>query len=429
MKKKLISGILLCYLYAQAFAQSGTNSPYSQYGLGVLSDQSQGFNRGMNGLALGLRYGNQVNSLNPASYSVLDSLTMIFDVGFSGQITHFTEGNVKRNANNADFEYAVGAFRVTKGLGLSIGILPYSNIGYDYSTSTSRIGSSETTYAETHSGDGGIHQAYLGFGWNVFGGLSIGANVAYLWGTYEKTISLSYSDTYVNTVSKSYTATVRSYKVDFGLQWHQQLSKTDWLTIGLTYGLGHKLNSDPQLTTSQYSSVTSESSEATLTIDNGLSIPHTFGAGLSWNHARKLTVGVDYSLQKWGELDYPEYDTQTDKYLLRSGLLCDRQKFTIGGEWVSNEMSRNFFARIRYRAGASFATPYYRINGQDGPKEYSVSAGVGVPIVNTHNNRSLLNVSLQWVRTDAASLVKEDMFRINIGITFNERWFMKWKVE
>ena len=34
-------------------AQSGTNSPYSQYGLGVLSDQTSGFNRGMNGVGLG----------------------------------------------------------------------------------------------------------------------------------------------------------------------------------------------------------------------------------------------------------------------------------------------------------------------------------------------------------------------------------------
>ena len=34
-------------------AQSGTNSPYSQYGLGVLSEQTSGFNRGMNGVGLG----------------------------------------------------------------------------------------------------------------------------------------------------------------------------------------------------------------------------------------------------------------------------------------------------------------------------------------------------------------------------------------
>ena len=48
-------------------AQSGTNSPYSQYGLGLLNEQSSGFNRGMNGLGLGFREQNQVNYINPAS--------------------------------------------------------------------------------------------------------------------------------------------------------------------------------------------------------------------------------------------------------------------------------------------------------------------------------------------------------------------------
>ena len=89
MKRTVICSIALGFVSVAAMAQSGTNSPYSQYGIGILSDQSQGFNRGMNGLALGLRYGNQVNSLNPASYSAIDSLSMIFDVGLSGQITNF----------------------------------------------------------------------------------------------------------------------------------------------------------------------------------------------------------------------------------------------------------------------------------------------------------------------------------------------------
>ena len=64
--KKTIIGALVCAAALTANAQSGTNSPYSQFGLGVLSDRSQGFNRGMNGLGLGLRFSNQVNTLNPA---------------------------------------------------------------------------------------------------------------------------------------------------------------------------------------------------------------------------------------------------------------------------------------------------------------------------------------------------------------------------
>ena len=87
-------------LPTMAFAQSGTNSPYSQYGLGLLSDQSTGFNRAMGGVAQGMHESNQINHQNPASYSNVDSLTFLFDVGAALQITNFKEGNRKLNANN-----------------------------------------------------------------------------------------------------------------------------------------------------------------------------------------------------------------------------------------------------------------------------------------------------------------------------------------
>ena len=99
MKRRLFTGLLLGAFSLVTMAQvSSTLSPYSQFGLGVLSDQSQGFNRGMGGLAVGLRDGKIVNMQNPASYSAVDSLTMIFDAGVSGQITNFKEGGRRVNA-------------------------------------------------------------------------------------------------------------------------------------------------------------------------------------------------------------------------------------------------------------------------------------------------------------------------------------------
>ena len=109
--KKQLTVIALAMLATTGWAQSGTNSPYSQYGLGILSDQSTGFNRGMNGLALGFREHNQVNPANPASYSAIDSLSFIFDAGISLQQTNFKEGGRKLNANNADFEYVVAGYQ------------------------------------------------------------------------------------------------------------------------------------------------------------------------------------------------------------------------------------------------------------------------------------------------------------------------------
>ena len=427
MRKNIITLLMALATAAAANAQSGTNSPYSQYGLGVLSDQSQGFNRGMNGLSLGLRQSNQVNMLNPASYSCVDSLTMIFDVGLSGQVTNFKEGNRKINANNADFEYAVAAFRLMPKMGLSFGVVPFTNIGYNYSATTN-VGTSTTTSTETHYGSGGIHQVYVGIGWNFFKGLSLGVNGSYLWGSYDRSVTISSNDAYVNTVTTAYSTSVQSWKVDFGLQYTQAISKTDNVTLGATYSLGHSLSADPMVTTTNTNSQTGVSTSHEQTVYDGLSIPHAFGVGLSWEHNRRFIVGADYSLQKWGELKYPEMNPSTGKYVLKNGLLSDRHKLTVGGEWPPNWQSRKFYNRVRYRIGASYNTPYIKVNGKDGPKEISVSAGFGIPITNNWNNGSYLNISGQWVKASAKDLITENTFRINIGLTFNEQWFNKWKV-
>lgn len=82
---------------------------------------------------------------------------------------------------------------------------------------------------------------------------------------------------------------------------------------------------------------------------------------------------------------------------------------------------------MNYRFGVSYATPYVTVNGKEGPKEYSVSAGFGIPVVNS-DRRSVLNISGQWVHSSAKELITENTFRINVGLTFNEPWFMKMKV-
>ena len=49
--------------------------------------------------------------------------------------------------------------------------------------------------------------------------------------------------------------------------------------------------------------------------------------------------------------------------------------------------------------------------------------------MNGWNNRSVLNISAQWVRQESKMFITENAFRINIALTFNEGWFAKWKVE
>lgn len=422
-KQTIVAALaLLCSVGVQA--QSGTNSPYSQYGIGLLSDQSQGFSRGMNGVGLALRKGNVANSLNPASYSAIDSLTMLFDVGVSGQITNFKEGNHRMNVKNADFEYAIGCFRLLPKVGASFGILPYSNIGYEYST-TQKLNESFGSIPVDVSGSGGLHQAYVGAGWNVIKPLSVGFNVAYLWGSINRSVA-SGSSVYIDSYSKAFNANVSSYLLTLGAQWDQPINANDHLLLGLTVGVGHKLKSD----------VTISNGDSTVfSSAKGLELPMTYGLGLGWTHGSKLFLGADVTMQRWGSVDFPGTTTQGSEkvYALRKGLLKDGYTVKVGFDYVPSATSRTFINRVHYRFGMGYATPYYYINGKEGPKEFSVSGGFGIPLDRIYwnsqgNMRPVLNVSAQWVHTSAKDLITENTFRINLGLTFNERWFAKWKV-
>ena len=420
--------ILVSFLIASsamtAFAQGGTNSPYSQFGLGEIAQQGSSQNRGMDGLGIALHQGNQVNTTNPASYAYVDSLTMLFDMGLSASLTHFEENGVKKNARSGNFEYALGSFRLLKNVGATFGVLPVTNVGYDY-TNSRYVSDTQSTMVTSYNGDGGLQKLFVGLGGRI-GHFSAGFNVGYLWGGYTHNIALS-SSTAVNSLSKKYEADVSSYNLDFGLQYELSLGKKDKLMLGATYGLGHKLNADATCDIVNSNKTISKADSTHLLISNALELPHTFGVGLAYSHLNTLTIGVDGTMQRWGDLDFPK--ESDGKYQLASGVLKDSYKVTFGTEWTPRYNSRRLIDRVKYRIGASYMTPYYKIGAIDGPKQFSVSAGFGIPIQNQINARSYLNISAQWVKQSVDGLLKENTFRINLGVTFNERWFAKWKVE
>ena len=421
---KILASFVLATLTTSAFAQSDTNSPYSQFGLGDLSDQSVSFNKGMNGVGLAMRRGNEANPMNPASYSSIDSLTMIFDAGLSGQITKFNENGNKVTGRSGGFDYVVGLFRAFKNVGISFGVLPYSNIGYSYSNS--EVLSDGTVAGSTYEGSGGLHQLYIGAGVRPIKPLSFGFNLSYLWGDYNRSMG-SIEGTYLSALTKEYRADISSYKFDLGMQLELPLSKKDNVTLAATWSPGHSLKSDPECLITNIGTTISKADTTVYTVSDGLSLPTTFGFGIAYNHALNLRVGADLQIQKWGSVDYPAYTNGV--YALKSGLLKDSYRFNIGGEWTPKPMGRYFLQRVRYRAGVGMATPYYYINGKEGPKELSASIGFGIPIMNGYNNRSILSISGQYLHRSADNMIKENIFRLNIGFTFNEKWFAKWKVE
>lgn len=420
-----------------AMAQSsGTNSPYSRYGWGQLSSDAAGFNRGMAGLALGVRNINIINRQNPAAYSELDSLTFLFDAGISLQNDRLKNGGDTKNAQNAAVDYLEAAFRFTKGLGFSLGLRPFSIVGYDFSATETMedvdgYGSKTTTSA--YVGDGGLHSVYAGIGWNPIGHISVGANANYIWGDYNHSSSVTYSDQTIRSLTRYYKGRLNAVTFDFGLQYEQMIGKNDMLTIGAVYGLGNKVDQRATFINLQSNTSTSTTSADTVNVGNAYQLPSSFGVGFTWNHQNKLTIGFDYVRQMWKDCRFPElvsYGADAT-YAVAKNTFMDRQKFIVGVEYMPNPRGLRVRDHIKYRAGFAYQTPYTKVNGKDGAKSYLVTLGAALPIVNKYSARSVLNLSAEWEHcsSKALSAVKEDYLRVCVGITFNAEWFNKWKVE
>lgn len=136
-----------------------------------------------------------------------------------------------------------------------------------------------------------------------------------------------------------------------------------------------------------------------------------------------MTVEADYTLQKWSGV---KYNNRTDLYQ-------DRSKVAIGAEFLPKEFGRNYFTRIRYRAGFYYANSNLQIpvsqNMIDGPKEYGVSVGLGLPL-KLYQRNSVLSITGQYIHAtpSVSDMLSENRFVLKIGLTFNEHWFMKWRV-
>lgn len=433
---KIITTTLLAAATLPALAQTnGSNSPYSRYGFGLLNDGGNAFNKGMSGTAYGMRSGTQLNTKNPASYSAIDSLSFLFDFGLSLQNGNFSQNGIKTNAKNTSIDYVSAGFRLAKRLGMSVGLSPYSTAGYKTSSERKfQSGNSEVTQTNSFTGDGGLHEVYGGIGWEPFKNFSFGANFGYLWGNLDHTVLMSFDNSNINSTRQAYETDIRTYKIDFGLQYELPLNKKNSLTLGLTYGLGHNVNSDAYYYNQKV--VTGSIAHGdTISCKNAYQLPHTIGAGLTWNHNNSLRVGVDYTFQKWADVKYPtlvnanQFGDQA--YVAQKGLLTDMHKVSLGMEYVPNQEGTRWRQRVRYRAGFAFSTPYTKIDGRDGPQDFMASLGVALPIINAHNNRTFVNFSAQYehVKPKMAGMITENYIRFSIGLSFNERWFMKWKAQ
>ncbi|MEI7675831.1 MAG: hypothetical protein WCJ03_03540 [Bacteroidales bacterium] len=405
--RKLLIFCLILLGTSIATAQTATDSPYSRYGYGQLTDPSFGAARSMGGAAIGMRRNNEINPTNPASYSTIDSTTFLMDFAITGQKGIFSEGVNKETKPNGNIDHIAIQFPITKGVGASVGILPYSLVGYQFgNTITNNTLVSTTTY----SGEGGFSQAYLGFAVSPMKGLSIGTNLNYLFGTINHTTIVTNTSGAFSIVNINQLHS-RGFKTDFGAQWTKSLGKEENICIGLTFTPKTKLSTE-----SLHIKATGSVADTTRSSES-YELAATYGLGAGWQINNKWSVAADALFQKWNDALY--FD--------RKDTLNNRFKFAGGVEFTPNLNSRHYYDHIRYRFGGNISNNYLNIKNQK-ISEYGVSVGLGLPFKST---KSMLNITFDYSKLapQNTAWVKEEYLRLTLNLTFNEYWFFKRKID
>lgn len=447
---KLSFAIVIAVFTTTTYAQNGINSPYSRYGFGIQSERATGFNKGMGGVAQGFRNGQQVNIANPASYSAVDSLTALFDMGITLQNSNYKMGNLQQNIRNTSFDYFAFQFRAAKNVGMTIGLMPITNIKYNFASANETLeGQENITSSYSFTGDGGLRDVFLGAGWHPFKPISIGVNVGYIWGDYTHNMIMAFSESSVFSMSRIYKADISTYNLQMGIQYIQPISEKDQMVVGATYTMGHNLGNEAYRTTETLNNGNIETQHED-TIKNAFHWPTSMAVGITYYHSNNLRIGADWELQRWSDSRFPnqqtsmENGTVSDLYTSTKGQLNDRIKYAAGLDWTPSPTSQRYFNKCTYKIGGYYSQTYAKtdVTGTitSKPYELGVSAGITLPVSNKNiwHNSPLINMSVQWVHTNIPylntatmrqSTLTENYLKFCFGITFSERWFSKWKVQ
>ena len=414
----LLFSLLLSTLLS---AQIRIASPYSRFGIGDLSGINNDWNFSMGSTGIAFRSPLHINILNPASYSEFDSTSFVFEGGVLMNTTQLRTNIQTVSRNNASLGYLLFGFPVTRWWKTSVGVLPFSDVGYNISTTEEHEGIGKIR--RNYTGEGGINRFNWGNGFMIGKNLSVGFNASYLFGNSNRRSSVLFPDSIMNmNTMVDNDITVNSFYFDFGAQYRFKLKKDIKMVIGGIFAPKSAISAKTSKLTRTFVLATDGSEIIKDTIDQTadthgkIQFPLSFGLGLSFEKQDHWLLGADFKWQNWN--NYTAFEI--------SDSLVNSYQVTFGAEVIPDiNAFTKYLKRIRYRVGFSYNSTYLELRGKH-LNDYAFSLGFGLPI---RGIKTGLNLGLQVGSrgTTQSDLIKETYFKFVIGFSIYESWFVKRK--
>ncbi|MCD0487559.1 outer membrane protein transport protein [Pedobacter sp. MC2016-14] len=441
MYKKInyIAAALVLITGVAAQAQVTTQSPYSRYGVGNIKGSILPQLRAMGGISTAiyrpngsLSAYNTINMQNPSSYAGINLTTI--DVGMTGGITELRNSSASESSFNSTLSHVALAFPITRRSALSFGIMPFSELGYQFENQTtlstpSNPSSQVANYI--YAGEGGITKAYIGYGIGLGDHFRIGANAEYLFGNLLQSRSTEFVDaTAINSRMQNKNS-VGGMSYSYGAQYDIPLGNKTSLTLGYSGSSSSKVNSRKSYVATQYFKDQTSGDELTA-IDTlvftenektNLKLPllHNFGVVLQKDN--KWLIGADYRMGKWSEFSI---DNQNQG-------LQDTYGFSIGSQITPDVTSiGSYFKRVDYRLGFAYDKTSINLNNQD-IKQMAITFGFGFPLAPSPSGLTFYKVNFTTELGKRGSisngLLEERYINFHLGFTLNDKWFRRFKFQ
>jgi long-subunit fatty acid transport protein len=413
MIKKILV-IILVHITIISYAQEGTSSPYSFYGIGISKFKGTVENRSMGGLSM---YTDSIhlNLQNPASYSELRLTT--YTVGTSYRRYKISNTNDSSSGENASLDYLAIGIPAGK-FGFGFGVIPLTSVGYELNTNEN------TENEHRFTGTGGLNKVFLATGFKVNKNLSLGLDLNYNFGNVENKVivrqpGLQYATREINSSNLS------SFSLSLGVTYKTMITEKLELVASVVSTPSFELTADTRR------------ERATIVIDNNsgregvverqdiavedkeIDLPAEFKFGTGIGESKKWFVGAEYMYVDFGK--YTNLISNQDNVLYENA-----SKFKAGGYYIPNYNSlTSYFNRIVYRAGFRYEETGLNINNTS-IDEFGISFGVGLPVGRLFSNT---NISFEYGQrgTSNFGLVKEEFFNISLSLSLNDKWFRKIK--
>ena len=413
MLRKILVTVCICVIGATTFAQEGTTSPYSFYGIGSLKFKGTAENRMMGGMSV---YSDSIhlNMQNPAGLARL-KLTN-FAIGASHKYATQKSDEGETTATTTSLDYIALGIPMGK-FGASFGLIPYTSVGYN-------LTSDGELFNTLYTGDGGLNRAFVSLAYSITDELSIGLETNYNFGEINNTALITSANGEFEYATREINESdLSGLNYTIGLAYQKLLDNNLQIMGSLTASPATNLKSENfrEIASVFISPLTGATGilfrEEVPVEDTNFDFPSQFTIGGGIGAPKNWFVGLEFTNQKTSN-----FTNRT--FVIDNVEFKDAAKVRLGGFYIPNYNGiGKYWQRVVYRGGMRFEGTGLVVNGED-INEFGISFGVGLPAGKLFTNINL-GVELGSRGTTNSGLIKENFFNTFLSLSLNDRWFEK----